>query len=260
MSETKQLRQNVRILVLNPNSSTVMTGGMGAAIRKIDLPSSLEIYTYTAPPDSPASIDNQEDIDASAKAVLEDPKIAEQFTEGKYDAVLVACFSVHNLVRDLTQYDDLAVTGIFEASVLTALSLIPAAAQPKTWGIVTTGKFWEKHLSDGVKALIGQEQTGTNNKFAGVFSTGLTAGDFHSLPPEEIKAKIKETTKKLLAPGNVSCVVMGCGGMAGLEDIIRSTAIELYGDLDGSRLYIIDGVKAGILQLEQTIRSKRAFR
>ena len=53
---------------------------------------------------------------------------------------------------------------------------------------------------------------------------------------------------------------MGCGGMAGLEDIIRSTAIEEYGKADGDLVYIIDGVKAGIMQLEQMIRSKRAFR
>ena len=158
------------------------------------------------------------------------------------------------------RYQHLAVIGIFEASVLTAISLLPAPGNTEKWGIITTGKFWEEHLSNGVKHLLGQETASQNNKFAGTFSTGLTAGDFHTVPPEEVRAKLKEATKQLLSPGNVASVLMGCGGMAGLEDIIRETAVELYGKADGDRVYIIDGVKAGVMLLEQTIRSKRTFR
>jgi Asp/Glu/hydantoin racemase len=88
----------------------------------------------------------------------------------------------------------------------------------------------------------------------------LNAGDFHHVSPEEVRAKLKEATTQLLGAGNVTCVVMGCGGMAGLEDIIRSTAAEVYGKDRADALYIVDGVKAGVLQLEQTLRSKGAFR
>ncbi|CAM1509387.1 Fc.00g031260.m01.CDS01 [Cosmosporella sp. VM-42] len=260
MSETKFVRRNFRILILNPNSSTIMTEGMEKAVRNMGLPEAIEIYTYTAPPSAPDSINNQEDIDASTKAVLDDSELGKDLSSDKYDAVLVACFSVHCLVTKLMRYQHLAITGIFEASVLTSLSLLPTPRNPEQWGIVTTGKFWEKHLSDGVKNLLGQEVTSDNRKFAGTFSTGLNAGDFHHVSPEEVRAKLKEATKKLLSPGNVACVLMGCGGMAGLEDIIRETAVELYGKADGDRVYIIDGVKAGVMQLEQTIRSKRTFR
>ncbi|KAM0420940.1 hypothetical protein ACHAPT_011330 [Fusarium lateritium] len=261
MSEVRFLRRSLRILVLNPNSSTTMTAGMANAIRQMSLPESVEIYTYTASPSTaPGSINDQEGIDASTKAVLDDPNIQEELDSDKYDAVLVACFSVHCLVSKLTRYRHLAVTGIFEASILTALSLIPAPDDAGKWGIVTTGKWWEEHLSDGAKKFLGQNRDGVNNKFAGVFSSGLTAGDFHTVPPEQVKEKLKEATKQLLSSGQVSCVVMGCGGMAGLEDIIRSTAVEMYGKADGNLVYIIDGVKAGVMQLEQMIRSKRAFR
>ncbi|KAJ3531134.1 hypothetical protein NM208_g9017 [Fusarium decemcellulare] len=261
MSEVRFLRRNLRILVLNPNSSTTMTGGMANAIRQMPLSDSVEVYTYTAPPGSaPGSINDQEGIDASTKAVLDDPKIEEELDSDKYDAVLVACFSVHCLVSKLTRYRHLAVTGIFEASIMTALSLIPSPEDAGKWGIVTTGKFWEEHLSNGVKNFLGQEKGSDNNKFAGVFSSGLTAGDFHTVSPEEVKEKLKEATRRLLSSGQVSCVVMGCGGMAGLEDIIRSTAVEMYGKADGNLVYIIDGVKAGVMQLEQMVHSKRAFR
>lgn len=157
-------------------------------------------------------------------------------------------------------YQHLAVTGIFEASVLTALSLIPAPEYGEKWGIVTTGKFWEDNLSNGVKSLLGQDSSSSNSRFAGVLSTGLNAGDFHTISPEEVRRKLKEATKQLLTKGNVACVLMGCGGMAGLEDIIRSTAVELYDKAKGDRVYIIDGVKAGFMQLEQAVRNKHAFR
>ncbi|KAM5368457.1 hypothetical protein ACJZ2D_009527 [Fusarium nematophilum] len=244
-----------------------MTAGMANAIRQMSLPDadlpkkSVEIFTYTASPNAVAqSIDGQQDIDASAKGVLDDPKIEEELDSDKYDGVLVACFSVHPLVSKLTRYRNLAVTGIFEASILTSLSLIPAPGDAGRWGIVTTGKFWEDHLSDGVRGFLGQDKTGLNHKFAGVFTSGLTAGEFHTVSPDQVREKLREATRRLLSSGKVSCVVMGCAGMAGLEDIIRSTAIEMYGKADGDLVYIIDGVKAGVMQLEQMIRSKRAFR
>lgn len=140
------------------------------------------------------------------------------------------------------------------------MSLIPAPDDAGQWGIVTTGKFWEDHLSDGVRNFIGQEKNAVNQKFAGVFSSGLTAGDFHTVPPEQVRLKLKEATRKLLNSGRISVVVMGCGGMAGLEDIIRSTAVEEYGKADGDLVYIVDGVKTGVMQVEQMVRSKRAFR
>lgn len=179
----------------------------------------------------------------------------------KYDAVLVACFSVHPLVENLRDGEHV-VTGIFEASVLTTLPLLNHSKD--SWGIVTTGRFWEKHLSDGVDSFLGYpDHNGNgqskNSQFAGVYSTGLDAGDFHKVTPEEVRAKLKEATTKLLNNGHVTCVVMGCGGMAGLEDIIRSTAVEVYGKEEADKMCIIDGVKAGIMQLEHTIRSKRVF-
>lgn len=178
------------------------------------------------------------------------------FLQG-FDAVMVACFSVHSLVEEIRPMCDAPVLGIFEASILTALSVTTETDQ---WGIVTTGQFWEKHLSDGVNVFLGQQKGDKNDRFAGVFSSGLNAGDFHTVSPEEVKQKLKQATKNLLKVGNVTCIVMGCGGMAGLEDIIRSTTAEVKGDQAAKEMYIVDGVQAAVLQLHQTIQSKRAFR
>ncbi|KAF7539725.1 hypothetical protein G7Z17_g12374 [Cylindrodendrum hubeiense] len=260
MAEPQPRQRSLRILVLNANSSTAMTTGMVAAVEKLSLSDSVEIFSYTAPPSAPASIDNQEDIDASTKAILDDAELAKDLASTKYDAVLVACYSVHSLVAELSKYQHLVVTGIFEASITTVLALTPAPLNNDKWGIVTTGKFWEDHLGDGVKVFLGQDSSTANHKFAGVFTSGLTAGDFHTVSPEEVNAKLEVALAQLFSSGNVSCVVMGCAGMAGLENTIRTAAIAAYGKATGEQVYILDGVKAGIFQLQQTIRSKQAFR
>ncbi|CAH0003088.1 unnamed protein product, partial [Clonostachys byssicola] len=259
------LKATMHILILNPNSSQDMTRGMLAATDALKLGDSIKISTYTAPSTAPASINDDTDIKASEEAVCQD--IADKsLSLDQYDAVLVACFSVHTLVPRLPTLTSASVTGIFEASILTAQLLLQPYTDQK-WGIVTTGKFWEDHLSAGVRSFFGQAPRGdlgqggssSSSNFAGVFSTGLTAGDFHHLPQAEVDAKLREATGKLLKAGDVRCVVMGCGGMAGLERVIRSTAAELIGEDFARGLYVVDGVRAGVLQLEQLVRSKQVF-
>ncbi|KID61426.1 Asp/Glu/hydantoin racemase, partial [Metarhizium hybridum] len=246
----------MRILLLNPNSSEAMTRGMVQAAKSTPVSNSVEIHSMTASSRAPPSIDNSEDIQASTKVVLSELPAADA-ARNNWDAIMVACFSVHTLVPELSNWFDGPVTGIFEASILTAMSLLRPGEQ---WGIVTTGKFWEKHLSDGVYEFLGVDAAGRSTKFAGVASSGLTAGDFHTVPPEEVKTKLSLATKGLLESGNIACVVMGCGGMAGLEDIIRSTAKDVYGEKRAGELYIVDGVKAGIMQLHQSINAAKTFK
>ncbi|KAI1737978.1 hydantoin racemase [Xylaria scruposa] len=252
MSTTLVRGQGTKILLLNPNSSSSMTDGMKTVINDVNLPHSTEVYTYTAPPESPASINDGTDIKNSTEAVLGDFS-----TANNYDGIVVACFSVHPLVSELQSREPAtAVTGIFEASVLAAISLL---RPDQKWGIVTTGKFWETHLSDGVSAFLGAKTEGGNAKFAGVQSTGLNASDFHhGVDPAVVRQKLKAATKRLLGAGHVSVVVMGCAGMAGLEQIIREAAGEEFGDeFAYEQLHVVDGVRAGIMQVDHMIRNQR---
>ncbi|KAK3307811.1 Asp/Glu/hydantoin racemase [Chaetomium strumarium] len=249
-----------RILVLNPNSSYQMTMGLARAIKDMELSQSVAIHTYTAPSESPLSINDSADLEKSTDVVLHDLRTTSLL--GGFDAVLVACFSVHPLVSVLQMNyrfpADISVTGIFEASILTCLSLLQPGEQ---WGIVTTGKFWEEHLTRGVNTFLGVQPGSANAKFAGVESTGLNASDFHGgVEPDIIREKMGQATRRLLRKGNISCVVMGCAGMAGLEDIIRSAASEEYDVPRACELRIVDGVRAGIGLLEQMTRNKRAFK
>lgn len=162
---------------------------------------------------------------------------------------------MHTLVPILSEHP-LYVTGIFEASVVSALSMISRLPGRPKWGIVTTGKFWEEHLTRGVDDYLGAAEGG-NAKFAGVFSTGLNAGDFHSVDPEEVRRRLREATRRLLETGDVRCVVMGCGGMAGLEEAIREEARDVYGK--ERKVWVVDGVQAAVLQADLAVKSRRAF-
>ncbi|KAL8281589.1 hypothetical protein RB597_009358 [Gaeumannomyces tritici] len=294
--------EGFQLLVLNPNSSTGMTEGVKKAIESSVTPNGNTISYYTAPEPSPASINDGFGLarstevvlaDLQAKAAARDAEDAEADGDAGtnssgsgnhdeldgYDGVLVACFSVHPLVAHLAERHRgrRVVLGILEASVLAALALTnPYPRCPespgRTWGIVTTGAFWEAHLEDGVRrfldasysASFSSSAAGGPNaaKFAGVYTTGLDAGDFHGgVGPEVVRAKLKDATKRLLAFGRVGCVVMGCAGMAGLEDVIRSAIAEEYGEpqTPQEKVYIIDGVKAGVGLLAETIRNERMF-
>ncbi|KAF7528435.1 hypothetical protein G7054_g10131 [Neopestalotiopsis clavispora] len=242
-----------KILILNPNSSRSMTEGVKKVVASTNLPQGTDIHYYTAPANAPASINDGDDIAASVQAVKADawPYIKDE----RFDGILVACFSVHPLVVELARENILA-TGIFEASILTALPLL---RPDEKWGIVTTGKFWEAHLQHGVQQFLGAGDSDPNFKFAGVESTGLNASDFHhGVSPEVVNQKIREATKRLLRKGQITCVAMGCAGMAGLEDQIRTAAEEQCGrDYAYKRLKVIDGVAAGVMQVEQLIRQQK---
>ncbi|CAN8105616.1 unnamed protein product [Discula destructiva] len=268
-------RKRIRLLVLNPNRSEDMTKGMRQTIMNMDLPHCLEINYYTAPPDAPASINNQSDLTASTEAVW--ANLCRNPDEIKdYDAMLVACYSSHPLVQLLAkEYPNVGVTGIFEASVLATLPLLrpyPSAFSSSSnrvggWGIVTTGVFWIEHLTEAVKTFLDQDtKAAKTNKaqpsFRGVFTTGLDANELHTSAPHVVTYKLKNATKELLRTGpgsDVDCVVMGCAGMAGLEDMIRSAIVEAYGDERAKSVCVVDGVRAGIGVLEGMIRNRRMF-
>lgn len=226
---------------------------------------SLEITTYTAPRDSgsPPSINDSDDIAASARAVWK--HVCDQDALQGHDAVLVACYSAHPLVHEIAAaHPHVAVAGIFEASVTAALPLLRRADTGRGggggWGIVTTGQFWEAHLDGAVRAFLGQRADDANSCFRGVFSTGLNASDFHGgVSPDTMRDRLADATRRLLRKGAVDCVLLGCAGMAGLEGIIRSVAREVYGEQAGDRVYIIDGIRAGVGVLEQMVRNRHMF-
>lgn len=221
------------------------------------------MYTAPATSGSPASINDADDIEASTRAVWAD--LCETRALDAVDGVLVACYSSHPLVGKIaSHHPNLAVTGIFEASIAATLPLLRRTDSGATsrggWGIVTTGNFWEAHLTLAVNETLGSLATQDNTWFRGVFSTGLNAGDFHGhVPPDVLRNRLSQATKKLLQSGNVDCVIMGCAGMAGLEEIIWTTIKAEYGEQRAKHVYILDGIRAGVEILQSMLRMQKMF-
>jgi len=145
------------------------------------------------------------------------------------------------------------VTGIFEASVTTSLSLIN---ENEGFGIVSTGKVWEQALQTAVDEFLGEQSA----RFQGCETTGLNASEVHELPSEKVRAKMMEATSKLLKKGqdsgkDVRAICLGCAGMVGLDEAVRTACEEVLGGERGKQVHIVDGVKAGVATLFALARS-----
>ena len=141
--------------------------------------------------------------------------------------------------------------GIFEASIATALQLLNTKYScQERFGIVSTGKVWERLLERAVLGILGSGEgdMGKNERFAGVETTGLNATELHSTPQAEVKGRIKEAARRLMVRGNVRVVILGCAGMAGMDEWVRE---EVSRDVK-----IVDGVKAGVGNLFALIKGK----
>jgi Asp/Glu/hydantoin racemase len=168
----------------------------------------------------------------------------------KHDGFLVACYSQHPLVTILKGQKP--VTGIFEASVATSLQIIHPSQK---FGIVSTGKVWEKILTEAVEKFLGTGNGPISNRFAGVETTGLNATDLHDAPPEEVRKRMKDAVVRLLKKGSVGAICLGCAGMSGMDKMVREACVEHLGEVEGIQIKIVDGVQAGVAWLEGVLRS-----
>jgi len=250
-NQTRSIMASKSILIINPNSTSSMTSGLKPLVDSLGFKETSHFY-FTAP-SGPTSINNDNDVADSARHCL--PALKDSDALSKHDGFLIACYSKHPLVNTLREQDDVLnsgkpVVGIFEASVTTSLQLI----QPhEKFGIVSTGRVWERSLTDAVGALLGNDGS---SRFAGVETTGLNATELHEVSPEEVKARMKDATKRLLRKGDIGAVCLGCAGMSGMDEWVKEAAVEELGEERGQRVRIVDGVKAGVAFLEGSVRAK----
>ncbi|KAF2138675.1 uncharacterized protein K452DRAFT_290327 [Aplosporella prunicola CBS 121167] len=245
-------RKSRSILVINPNCTEAMTRGLEPLVNALGLDSATTTCAYFTAPSGIKSINNEADAAASVEHCL--PRLLPLLPQ--HDAFLVACYSPHPLVPLLKCQDDVKrnhkpVTGIFEASVTASLQLV---APDQKFGIVSTGKVWEEILTGAVTAFLGTGET-AGKRFAGVETTGLNATELHDAPPDEVRRKMMDATKRLVGGGDVGAVCLGCAGMAGMEEMVREACIEELGEESGKRIRVVDGVQAGVVWLDATMRT-----
>lgn len=240
-----------RILVINTNSSPKLTEILDGLIkdRICRFPSVATIESYTAP-SGPPSIDSDHDALVSARAIMADL----QFRLEDYDAYLVACYCVHPLVSMLKARVShrIHVIGIFEASILTALSLLPIDSDSK-FGILTSDEYWVDSLTKGVNKL-GCTDNSVFKRFKGVEATGLTADEIYSLQFDEIKTKVKNAATKLIRDRDVRVICLGCSSIARFSGAVDEALREELGDEAGS-VYVLESFQAGIGLIENLLKA-----
>lgn len=268
----------IKIMVINPNVSTEMTDALKPIMDRLNF-TDVEWHFYTSPCDSnsrEAPIDSINNSVDSAKTAWVCRNTTQYIPD--FDAFLVACYSAHPLVGILRQaiaeyeskhdsHRHRYVTGIFEASVTTSLSLISAFKLTPvmyardqvedSFGIVTTGSGWKQELTNAVTEMLVGKDRETPACFAGVETTGLSALELHHTDPDEVRRRISEATARLLQNSStfVAAVCLGCAGMVGMEEAVREGCIKAYGKQEGLRVRIVDGVIAGARQLADHCRS-----
>ena len=140
---------------------------------------------------------------------------------------MVACFSAHPLVPVLREITASPVISILEAPLLLGSSLGGRI------GIITTSRRWELLLARDVTSV-----NLSNLNLAGVVSSGMATSELHDLPIDQVRKVLGEVSKKrLVEERQADVIVLGCAGMAGLEDAIASAC-------DG--VTVLDPVKCGL--------------
>lgn len=211
----------MKILCINPNSSSEVTEGIEKICKEYALPGTeVEIKSIK---EAPSGIESYHDAAISEKYLLE------RFEEwkGKYDGFIIACHSDIgvDLLRELT---DKPVIGIGEASILFALPL------GHKFSILSLKRKKIPQKEDLIRKY------GLENRCSSVCATGLGVIANY----QEKKEKLIQAGKKAVEEDGAEVLILGCAGMAGMDKEIEK-AIGVP---------VIDGVASALLIIESLVR------
>ena len=195
------------------------------------LPSDVEVIGFTAPAPAPSTIEGNFDSVMSSAASMR-AIMAIQQREG-YDALLVACYSDHALVKMLREEYDKPVIGIMEASLFAARTL---AAR---FGIVATSNRSKVMHQDAVRHY------GMEGFCAGVASCDLGVLDLERKPRAQVLGTMQTAAKELVAQG-AEVLTLGCAGMTDMKAAVEEAV--------GEDVQVVDGVVAGVHHLTGLVR------
>jgi allantoin racemase len=213
----------MRILIINPNSTSSMTETILASARGV-ASTDAEVVGFTAPR-GPNAIESYVDDAFAAPEVLQ--AIGSQ--KG-FDAYVIACSNDPGLfaARELTEAP---VVGVGEAAFLQACLLAP------TFAVVTTlsravGQTWHQLDSYGLRS-----------RCAAVLAAEVPVLETHSGADESYQALMASARSASDLHG-AEAIALGCAGMSSLARRMES---EL-------RMPVIDGVAAAVSMAEGLVR------
>lgn len=214
----------MKILVINPNTTSSMTDKIAIAARAVARPDT-EIISVNSQ-DGPASIQGFLDVATCIPGLL-----AEVERHPYVDAIVIACFDDTGVdaVRTLV---NIPVLGIGEAAYHAA-SMIA-----NKFSVITT-------LSRSVPGLENNlMRYGLAQKCARVRATDIPVLKLEEGDPATL-FKVKSEIRESIAQDNTEAIVLGCAGMADL----MAELSEEFG------LPVIDGVSAGVTFAEALVNN-----
>jgi allantoin racemase len=214
----------MRILVANVNTTQSMTDSISAAARAAASPGT-EIVGIT-PRFGADSCEGNFESYLAAVAVMD----AVTRYEGEFDAVIQAGYGEHGR-EGLQELLDVPVVDITEAAAATAMYL------GHKYSVVTTLDRAVPLIEDRLKLA------GLDARCASVRASGLGVLELEEDPERAVK-EIVAQAEAAVHDDRAEVIVLGCGGMSGLDAQIR----ERCG------VPVVDGVAAAVAVAEGLVR------
>ena len=214
----------MRILIVNVNTTTSMTDTIAAQATAAASPGT-EIVALT-PRFGAESVEGNFESYLAAVAVMD--RVL-SYTE-PFDAVIQAGYGEHGR-EGLQELLEVPVVDITEAAASTAMFL------GHKYSVVTTLDRAVPLIEDRLKLA------GLDARCASVRASGMAVLELEE-EPERAVASIVAQAERAVAEDHAEVIVLGCGGMSGLDDKIRSA----------TGVPVVDGVAAAVVTAEGLVR------
>jgi allantoin racemase len=207
MTEHQHASQK-RILVINPNSSAVVTAAIDDAVEPLRMAGGPKIsvdFLKSGPP----GVVTQQDADSVVMPLVE------LVRQDDADAFVIACFSDPGLHAAREAADGRPVFGIAECGVLHALIL------GDRFGVIALSPGSIRRQRRMVR------QMGLYDRYAGSFAANLSPEQSAS---NDVREQLAAAGRTLVSQHGADALILGCAGMAGhrraLEEMIGRPVVE----------------------------------
>jgi allantoin racemase len=212
----------MRIIVVNVNTSQMMTSVIGEAARR---------YASPGNPDHAPAYFGAEAVDCSFESYLWAVAVMDRVVayDEPYDAVVLAGFGEHG--RDgIAELIEQPVVEICEASAHVAMMI------GRAYSVVTTLQRSVPAIEDRLRLA------GLQDRCASVRASGMSTLEVDRDPAAAILAVVDQA-RKAVETDHAEVICLGCAGLAGLEEAITA---ELG-------VPVIDGVGAAVRLAEAIV-------
>ena len=214
----------MKLLLLNPNTSTAMTQGMADSARQVA--AAATVVVARQPSFGPASIESHFDDVFGAAGVAEQVRLAQ---DDAFDAIVIACFGDPGLdaARELTTAPVLGIAeAAFHAASFVATGFSIVTTLTRTCGIA--------------ERLV--QRYGFERTCRGIHGTDIPVLALESCG-EDTLAQIEAAARDALSRDRSGAIVLGCGGMAALCRTLQQRL----------GVPVVDGVSAAVKMAEALV-------